>query len=289
MENGKPTLLIAGYGLLGSSLGMALKGKDYRILAWARKREVAQWAAGNGAADEPVYDLAEGLSRADMVIFCLPIPAIIEYLERCRDFFKPGCVVTDIGSVKGPIMAAAAKHGINFVGSHPMAGTEKSGHLSGFGRLYEKADVFVCRGTASEEAVNKVFALWRAAGGIPKLIEPEKHDNLVAHTSHVLHVIASSLVLSILNGGSEEADNLRFAGCATGFRDTSRIASSSPAMWREIIESNADEVLAALKDFDREYEIFRDLIKRGDFDGFEKRFSEGKILRDKWLRYKENE
>lgn len=286
MKEGKPVLLIAGCGLLGSSLGLALKGKRYRLLSWARRPEVAQWAAANGAADEPVYDLAEGLSRADITVFCLPIPAIIEHLKKFRTCFKPGGVVTDVGSVKAPIMRTAAECGVDFVGSHPMAGTEKSGHLAGFGALYDNADVFVCRGQAADDSVAKVLELWRAAGGNPRLIDPETHDNLVAHTSHVLHVIASSLALSILDGGSPEADGMRFAGCATGFRDTSRIASSSPAMWREIIESNAEEVLIALKDFEREYEIFKELIRRGDFDGFEKRFAAGKILRDKWLRYK---
>ena len=117
-------------------------------------------------------------------------------------------------------------------------------------------------------------------------IASSEHDDLVAHTSHVLHILASALTLSILDGAAPETIQRRFAGCATGFRDTSRIASSNPVMWREIIAENRDYVLKAMEDFDLRYEKFKQLIQSGDFDGFEKEFAAGKLLRDSWVDYK---
>ena len=168
-----------------------------------------------------------------------------------------------------------------------MAGTEKRGVACAFPELYENAEVFVVPPPdAAPEAVAEVEALWTAIGTRVVRIGATEHDDLVAHTSHVLHILASALALSVLDAASPEARRRRFAGCATGFRDTSRIASSNPVMWREIIEHNQPAVLAAMRDFDRRYERFRTLIEQGNFDAFEQEFAEGKRLRDEWVAYK---
>lgn len=282
---------VIGFGLLGASLGLALKNTSYHRLCWARRAEVRKWAVEHDAVDETADDIRDILKKADIVIFALPIPQIIEFMERYANDFNPDSVITDMGSVKGAICEAAERflipRGLKFAGSHPMAGTEKSGCENAFPTLYKNADVFICPcSNTTEKEIDVLKNLWESIDTKPVEISHHEHDRLVAHTSHVLHVVASGLALAILNGRNEDERALRFAGCATGFRDTSRIASSNPAMWREIIEYNTPAVLEAMHNFEKSLSDYRKLIEDGDFDTFEKQFADGKVLRDLWLKYK---
>ena len=285
-------IALVGLGLLGGSLGLALNGTGVHRLGWAR-REITRAAARElGAVDETCSGLEEILVRADLVVLALPVPVILEYLPLCARVCKKGVVVTDIGSTKGQIVSCADAcftdpDGPYFIGSHPMAGTEKSGIGSAFAGLYNNADVFIApSGNAPEKAVAELEQFWQLVHCHTSRINARKHDLLVAETSHALHVVASALSLSILDHADEEEKKARFRGCATGFKDTSRIASSSPRMWREIVENNASAVLEALDLFEEGLDEFRRLIASGDFDGFEERFARGKMLRDSWLKYK---
>ena len=171
--------------------------------------------------------------------------------------------------------------------SHPMAGTEKSGFHAAFPTLYENADVFITPSAGVPDfATEKIFLLWNTIGSHPALIDSAHHDAIVARTSHVLHVLASALTTGILDARDKKTELELFRGCATGFRDTCRIASSNPQMWREIVENNREAVLDALDEFDVVYDKFKQDIKNGDFDAFEKDFARGKLLRDRWLEYK---
>lgn len=287
----KKSVVIAGLGLLGGSLGLALKDKYFRI-GWARRQETLEEALTMDAVDAVENDLPAALGKADIVVLALPVPVIVEFLPLCRKFCKADAVITDIGSIKGQIITAAEASftesaGPWFVGSHPMAGTEKSRLSAAFAALYDNADVFITPScTASAEAVDRITELWQSIRCHTSVIDAEHHDILVASTSHVLHVVASALASSILGGKSEEEKRLRFRGCATGFRDTCRIASSSPLMWREIISSNREAVLAALGDFEKSLAEFHKMIEADDFDRFEEVFARGKELRDQWLDYK---
>ncbi len=290
MNRSLPTVAIVGLGLLGASLGMALRGGPFRRLGWTRRPNIRRWAIDCDVIDETADDLDRLLGEADLTVFALPVPEIVAFLGRHAEAWKPGAVVTDMGSVKSGVMAAGAPlaaRGVHFVGGHPMAGTEKSGPESAFPELYANADVFICpAGDSPESAVELVETLWHAVGTRTTRIDAARHDDLVAHTSHVLHIVASSLALSILGAPDEATRRERFSGCATGFRDTSRIASSNPLMWREIIENNRDAVLAAMRDFEKSYQHFRTLIETGKFDEFEREFARGKLLRDSWVEYK---
>lgn len=282
---------IIGMGLLGTSLGMALRGGNCHRLCWTRRAEIRSWCLEHDAADETADDIETILAKADLTVFALPIPQIIAFMEKYAHVWRKGAVVTDMGSIKGRIMDAAERSlipaGVQFVGSHPMAGTEKSGCENAFPTLYSNADVFICPGSnATPEAVEDVKAFWRSINTKPVMIPADAHDSLVAHTSHVLHVVASGLAMAILNSDDEKEKALRFAGCATGFRDTSRIASSNPAMWREIIEYNTPAVLGALKNFEDALAEYRKMIAEGRYDDFEQSFADGKVLRDSWLKYK---
>ena len=186
-------------------------------------------------------------------------------------------------------MEAGKKHllprKVHFIGGHPMAGTEKSGPESAFPTLYDNADVFICADDFSGGGVEIIENLWHTVKCKTVRIAPDKHDHLVARTSHVAHILASALTISVL-GYEDKLDN--FAGCAGGFRDTSRTASSNPVMWKEIIENNREAVLKAMDYFDSSYARFRKIIEEGRFDDFEKEFAHGRKLREEWLEYMEN-
>jgi prephenate dehydrogenase len=281
---------IIGLGLLGASLGMALRGKAYRRLGWTRREDVRAWAVENNVIDETYDDIKEVLAKADLTILCLPIPRIMEYIETYAEYWKPGSVVSDIGSVKEVIVDCGEKflhsRNVNFIGGHPMAGTEKSGPKAAFENLYDNAEVFV---TATENSSAKAFDhvadLWRQINTKVVRIGLKSHDNLVAHTSHISHILALALTQAVLDCDAETLA-LRYSGCATGFRDTSRITSSSPSMWREIIENNQPAVLEVVKEFAKRYDKLSNIIENKEYDKLEAEFAKGKALRDAWVDYK---
>jgi len=281
---------IIGLGLLGASLGMALRGRAYHRLGWTRRSEVRNWALENDVIDETCEDIKDLLAKADLTILCLPIPKIMEFIETHADCWKIGSVVSDIGSVKEVIVNCGEKflapHGVNFVGGHPMAGTEKSGPDAAFESLYVNAEVFVTKTeNTSLEALNCVKELWKSIGTKVVELGMREHDNLVAHTSHISHIMALALTEAVLDCDPETLA-LRYSGCATGFRDTSRITSSSPSMWREIIENNQSAVLEVVKELGKRYKNLSEIIENKDYDKLESEFSKGKKLRDDWMEYK---
>ena len=286
MSERKQVVSVLGLGLLGASLCMELEGK-YRRAGWSRNPENRRKAVERGIVDFSVETPEEAFAAGDIVILCLPVPVISEYIRNYSGFLRPGAVLTDIGSVKGVIENAAREvPGLRFVGSHPMAGTEKNGIDNAFKGLYAGADVFVVPPDgAAESDIRIVEGLWKSIETRTTRLDSRTHDELVAETSHVPHILASAMVLSVLDVPDSEKI-ARFSGCATGFRDTSRIASSSAVMWREIVEQNVPSVLKALKSLEQHLEEYGTLIRRGDFDGFERKFANGKALRDEWLRWK---
>ena len=283
---------IIGLGLLGASLGLALKKSNVKRLGWDRKASVRSWCLDNDVVDYVHDDLTEILQQADLTILCLPIPVIKSFLHDYAEFFKKGSIVTDIGSDKGVIVSAGerllAPHGVHFIGSHPMAGTEKNGCDSAFAELYDNAEIFVTHTPDSDlQALETVEQFWKLLPiASVRRIDPELHDDLVAHTSHISHLLALALTLSVLDCESDEEEALRYSGCATGFRDTSRIVSSSPKMWREIIENNQTAVVAAARKCEKIYHKIVTAIEQDDFEEFEKLFARGKFLRDNWMDYK---
>ena len=287
------TVGIIGLGLLGGSLGMALKGA-YRRIGWGRREDNRAAALELDAVDEVCAAPTELLKQADLTVLAIPVQATVDFMAEHAAEFPAGAVVTDVGSLKKEICAAAEKflapRNVRFVGSHPMAGTEKRGVGAAFATLYDNADVFVLDGGGADpEAVKAVSAMWQSAGGHPKfLADAQTHDALVARTSHVLHIVASALTSGILGAATSEEQLKRFAGCATGFRDSCRIAGSNPVMWREITEKNASAILQAMDEFEACYFNLRRLIERGDFDAFEREFERGRELREEWLAYKNN-
>ncbi len=278
-------IAVIGLGMLGTSLCAALAGKGYERLAWSRRPEVGKWALENGIIDRVCGSVKEALEESDIAVLCLPIPNILEFIRDYAPFMKK-TLVTDIGSVKGCIEKAALENGIRFVGSHPMAGTEKSGPESMVPEIYENASVFVVPSAASaEEDAARIERLWKSIGSRPVRISALEHDLLVAHTSHVPHIVSSALALSVLDADGDLKEQ-RFAGCASGFRDTIRVAASSPKMWREILSHNREAVLEAMASYEERCSRMKQMIADNDFDAFEKEFAKGKSLIEEWRKVK---
>ena len=287
-DDERPEVAVIGLGLLGSSLALSLDHRQYRIGVWNRNTAGCRALTEAGAAEKVYGDPAEAFRQADIAVLCLPIPVTIRFIRQYHAELKPGAVLTDVSSVKTVVMTAAEEFAdLDFVGGHPMAGTEKSGYRAGFKGLYENADVFVVPGrNSSKTALEKVRKMWESLNTHVRQIDPEAHDALVAHTSHMLHIIASALTRSILDREDPAEQRRHYAGCATGFRDTSRIASSSPEMWKDICLANTPAILPALEEFQDSLEEMRLALLAGDGERFAGLFSRGRDLRDSWLCYK---
>ncbi len=282
----KKTVAIIGFGLLGTSLGMALKGKKYVRIGWSRRSESRKQALKNNVVDKVLENPEDAVSNADITVICLPIPMIMEFCAKFAKSWKKGAIVTDVGSAKEKIIKAVSpilsRNGVHFIGSHPMAGSEQSGAEAAKADLYVRAMVFL---TPSPETPTKVVKeisdMWKSAGAKIMEIDSVKHDITVAHTSHVPHIVASILTLTALKDGKTRAQ--RENGCAGGFRDTTRIASSAPQMWREIIENNRAAVLKTLFEFEKNLKSFRENISKAEYSELEKKLQSAKDLRDSWL------
>ncbi|MBT7857894.1 MAG: prephenate dehydrogenase/arogenate dehydrogenase family protein, partial [Nitrospinaceae bacterium] len=196
---------------------------------------------------------------------------------------EPGAILTDAGSVKGPFVKAveAMELGsVRFVGGHPIAGTEHSGVEASFATLYENHRTILTPTSASDSgAVEALRALWEGVGAFVDIIEPDRHDRIMADISHLPHLVAYALVNMALDGGA-----VPYA--AGGFRDFTRIASSNPEMWREICLDNKETLLASLDAFEKSLAELRQAVEAEEEEGLEQAFRRAKEGRDNWLREK---
>lgn len=287
LKKSKTTLAIIGFGLLGSSLGLALKNRGYKRIGWSRRPESRKKALQDGVVDRVFDNPTEAISEADITVVCLPVPNIISFCAENVRNWKKGAVVSDVGSIKKTIVDKLTplfeKHGIQFVGSHPMAGSEKSGAEAAYAEIYQGATVFLTpTEDNTEKAVGMIRKLWENAGAMTVGLSSKEHDLLVAYTSHLPHMVALALVKTVLDCDKKN-HGLKQLGCAGGFRDATRIASSPPQMWREIIENNKDSALKALSDFIKTMDGIREMMENNKYDSFESELLKGKKLRDLWL------
>lgn len=240
-------LTILGPGLLGGSIGLAARHRKVaqRVVIWARRPDAADEAWKLGAADEATTDLRKATHDADLLVLATPIGTMAPLAQQFASYLTPGCVVTDVGSVKYPVVTAlsATLHGrARFVGSHPMAGSEQAGIEAARRELFEKA---VCIVTPTDEtdkdALELVYEFWKDIGCQVRTLSPTEHDEIIARVSHLPHVVAAAVVNVVCNDG---AHPLNFVG--PGFKDFSRIASGPPEMWTEICQQNRQEIGRAL-------------------------------------------
>jgi len=243
------TVTIVGVGLIGGSFGLALKrrGLVEHVIGAGRSRASLERALELGAIDEIADGLHEAVERSCFVFLAAPTIAICRIVEELASTVPESTIVTDAGSTKRLIVDAAERcwrDTVMFVGSHPIAGSEKSGVLHAKPDLFDgKVVAITPTDRTSREAIQKVTDVWRALGAATLEIGPENHDRILARTSHVPHVIASLLV-ALVHGIDGEAARM-LAG--TGLRDSTRLAESSPEMWRDICLTNSINIRGALE------------------------------------------
>lgn len=271
---------LIGLGLMGASLGMALRKRGIaKVSGYARREETRSLALERGVCDE-VFDAPEkAVEESDLVVLCVPVLAMGSLVESCAGSLPVGCVVTDVGSTKQEVcavMAAKLKEtDAVFVGSHPMAGSDQSGLESARADLYEKAAVILTPDdSSSDSAVAELKEFWEAVGGVTSVMSPVDHDKIIARTSHLPHVVASILVASVL-GENEEAGEF----CGSGFRDTTRIAGGSEDIWHDIVKSNSAAVLEELNDFAGILDKVKGFVEAGDFESVREFLARARRLR----------
>lgn len=260
-------LLVVGTGLIGGSIGLAIRKRDGgTVVGYDRSPERAERALEVGAVDEVAADPTSASRDVDVVVVATPVGQILTALERLVDTLPQETVVTDVGSTKAPIVRGAeerlggARH---FVGGHPMAGSEGEGVEAARPDLFEGA-LWILTPTPKTDtaAYRRVNALVSRLGARTLALDPDEHDRLVALVSHLPYTVATTL----LDLAGEEGDDRIFRAAAGSFRDVTRTAGSSPAIWQDILVTNRDAVLAALDAFGERLQSFRRALEAERWD-----------------------
>ncbi|MCG8441322.1 MAG: prephenate dehydrogenase/arogenate dehydrogenase family protein [Caulobacterales bacterium] len=263
--------LVAGCGLIGSSLARAARAKGLarRVLVLDRDPSVVDRALSLGLADAAATSLDALDARPDLAALCAPPRALAGLGAELMAALDERAVLFDVGSVKGElaeaVLAARAPGAPDFVPAHPIAGTEQSGPEAGFAELFEDRWCVLTpvEGAAAPASVERVAAFWRGCGAHVTRMTPSAHDALLAATSHVPHLIAYALTLTAADDAGVPRDDMaRYS--AGGFRDFTRIAASDPVMWRDVFLANRTEVLAALDRFEQRLAMLRAAVDAGD-------------------------
>ena len=279
-------ITLIGVGLLGGSIGLAAQQRKLaaRVEGYVRRTATISECEKLGILHFGYRDLARSVQDADLVIFCTPIAQMKDLALGLAPHLKPGTLVTDVGSVKGTVVAELEpifrEAGAVFIGSHPMAGGEKMGASAARADLFQNA-VCVVTPTAHtpKPALERIEQFWRDLGSRVIRLSPETHDDLVGRSSHLPHVVAAELANYVLSPvHPKEQAQL----CATGFRDTTRIASGSPEMWRDISLANRKNLSRVLGVFIEDLQEFQLALDQGDAKVIEEFFDKAKQRRDAW-------
>lgn len=278
-------VFVIGMGLIGGSLALSVK-KDHPsavILGYDVNEEQVQLAQSLGVIDESVKTIDEGAKVADFIIIAAPVleaEKIIDQLLRCS--IKEGAIVTDVGSTKHEIMEKAApfaEQGVTFIGGHPLAGSHKTGVASASAHLFENAFyVLISRESEKNWDVERLKALLSGTKATFIEMTSEEHDRIVGAISHFPHIVAAGLVHQLAGMEDERFDPRHLA--AGGFRDITRIASASPAMWHDVLIHNRSVLLNLMEKWQQEMNRVSGMIEKADSDGILGYFQEAKSFRD---------
>lgn len=257
-----------GFGLIGGSIARALKkqNEDVSVHVYSRRKNPAlDEGMTEGVIDSIWYEIDERFSTCDIIFLCAPVLKNTDYLSVLKPLLKPGCILTDVGSVKGNICKKAAELGLGrqFIGGHPMAGSEKTGYENSTDILLENAYYLLTPFKETPvENLSLLKELVAKTGANCVVLSPSEHDKITAAISHVPHIIAVSLVNMVRTSDNEEQNMKAFA--AGGFKDITRIASSSPQMWQDICLANSESIDYFLSHFEKQIEDFRHMIAEKD-------------------------
>jgi 3-phosphoshikimate 1-carboxyvinyltransferase len=282
-------LVVIGLGLIGGSLAAALRQANTcrEVIGVVRRQETADIALDHQIVDRAVLalaDIADELTEGDVVFIAVPTLAVPTTLKEIKTLLDPKVTITDGASVKGSVVKAVqdiyGEVPLQFVPGHPIAGSEKSGVTAADADLYVNHRVILTPlAETGKTHLARVDSMWRAVKAEVLTMSVEEHDTVLAATSHLPHAIAYSLVDTLAND-SENENIFRYA--AGGFRDFTRIASSDPCMWHDIMQANSTEVLSAIDLFQNNLNQLRQAIEAGDSDYLLKTFSRAKAARDQF-------
>lgn len=272
---------VLGPGLLGASLLMAVKARNLcaQTSTWSRRLETRRKCQGQPWCDLVFDQASDAVRDADLVVLSTPVETIGPLLEEIGPHLQAGALVTDVGSTKRLICEqaqAAIPSGVDFVGSHPMAGSEKTGLEHASPHLFRQQACFVTPlPETSPSATARAIELWQALEMKVATVPPDEHDRIVAHISHLPHFLASVLCTFL----SHKPENWKnFAG--GGLRDTTRIAAGDPGIWQSIANQNREEILHALEGFSRELQGLLDILRQQDSNAVKQLLETGKQYRD---------
>ena len=277
------TIGFIGLGLIGGSIAKAIRKfhPDYHILAYARHKETLAAALNSGVIDGVLEKEDERYKICDYVFLCAPVEYNIEYLKYLKTVISDSCIITDAGSVKGPIHEAVEKLEMDhcFIGGHPMAGSERSGFSNSSDHLLENAYyILTPGGQVSLNKLTEFSELVDSLGAIPMVLTAEEHDFITAGVSHLPHIIASSLV-NLISSLDNDAEYMKTIA-AGGFRDITRIASSSPVMWQQICLENTKNISTVLDEYIRMLIQIRCSVDNKDADQLYQLFAASRDYRD---------
>jgi prephenate dehydrogenase len=279
---------IVGVGLIGGSFGMILRRKALadQVIGIGRRIENLKTAVAVGAIDRYVVDPLEAVRGADLVVLATPVDTYEQHLREWGHCLAPGAIVSDVGSVKGTLVErseAAMPEGVHFVGAHPIAGKEKTGVAAGSDQLFKGARcILTPTQRTNPEALDRIWRLWEETGSTVLTMDPHLHDQILGAVSHLPHVAAFALMNALTELRDQQVPSLDLAGhSGGGLRDTTRIAASSPEMWRDIFLWNRDNVVSYIDRYMRALEELKQSIKAGDAAGIEKLLERAKGEREK--------
>lgn len=275
---------IVGFGLIGSSLARALRQNDLaeEIVCIDRSQAVCDRVMELGLADMATVDAASGVPGCDLVVLCVPVGAYRDVVAALAPGLKPGCIVSDVGSVKQAVIDAVLPQlpaGVHFVPAHPISGTEHSGPDAGFAELFDGRWCIITPLPETDvRAMEKVVALWESIGAKTEIMDARRHDLVLGITSHLPHLIAYTIVGTASDLETHTKDDvIKFS--AGGFRDFTRIAASDPVMWRDVFLNNREAVLEILQRFNEDLTNLQRAIRYGDGDTLESLFTRTREIR----------
>ncbi len=275
-------ITILGPGLLGASLGMAVKqrGLAATVVAWARRTESRIQCLNQHWCDAAPAAATDAVAGSDLVILCTPVETILPLLHDIRPALSNGTLVTDVGSTKGLICRAADHilegHGASFLGAHPMAGSEQAGIEHADAKLFENATCILTPvADTSPAVIAPIKGFWESLGMRIATVSPEQHDEIVAHISHLPHLLASTLCAYLAT-----QDDAWCSLAGGGLCDSTRIASGNPLLWKQILEQNRTEVLRAIDGFEQQLQQFKTALLTHDSPGLVASLARGKTYRD---------
>ncbi len=279
-------ICIIGVGLIGGSFAAGLKQSNQvkSIVGFGRNEDNLIKAKSLNVINDYSLDIETALKGVDMVLIATPVDSFGAVLEMIKPYVDDSVIISDVGSTKGSMVNTAkqvfGKVPARFIPAHPIAGKEKSGVEASDGTLFDnKLVILTPEGSADIKAIEGVSGLWRLLGAKVEIMTHKKHDDLLAMTSHLPHMLAFGLMDYLIESNPDACDY-----AAGGFKDFSRIASSDSVMWRDICLNNSEDIVKHIKGYQQALGKLSGLIEDGQSEALEKLFAEAKSARDDWIK-----